>query len=185
MQLRTCSLHPDRKAVGRGLCKSCYDQWYRLEGAKRCDKHPERPIRARAMCGACYEQWLLDRDPEYKARQIKKRAEWAARNVDKVRAARKRWGAKPGVARQLLDRERFVKYGITKVEFDRRFAEQGGKCAICFKEQRSLCVDHCHSTGAIRGLLCTQCNSALGLLGDTEEGLRRALAYLQGARTQA
>jgi hypothetical protein len=40
-------------------------------------------------------------------------------------------------------------------------------------------VDHCHSTGQIRGVLCCECNTGIGKLGDNAEGVRRALAYLE------
>lgn len=64
---------------------------------------------------------------------------------------------------------------------------QGGLCALCASKTRlggrqpdSACVDHCHETGRIRGILCFGCNTALGKLGDTTEALERALRYVQG-----
>ena len=60
--------------------------------------------------------------------------------------------------------------------------EQGGGCAICQKTPeengRRLAVDHNHTTGDVRGLLCTQCNVGLGNLGDSVERLRSAIRYL-------
>jgi hypothetical protein len=62
--------------------------------------------------------------------------------------------------------------------------KHGDKCAICRAENQSngrrtrLAVDHCHTTGRIRGLLCHRCNTALGLLQDSPELLGRAAAYL-------
>ena len=53
----------------------------------------------------------------------------------------------------------------------------GGGCFICGSEHR-LAVDHDHSTGRIRGLLCGNCNMAIGLLGDDTARLRAAIAYL-------
>lgn len=54
-------------------------------------------------------------------------------------------------------------YGITTEEYDRMLAEQGGSCAICDREpkKRRLSVDHDHSTGKVRGLLCTPCRSSI------------------------
>jgi Recombination endonuclease VII len=77
----------------------------------------------------------------------------------------------------------WVKYKITKEDFDAMLERQGGCCAICGSHQSRgrhsvLSVDHCHETGAVRGLLCTPCNSALGVLGDTAEKLRKAVDYL-------
>jgi hypothetical protein len=72
------------------------------------------------------------------------------------------------------------RYGISEAEYDARFAEQGGLCALC-RKQPALVVDHDHETGAIRGLLCQQCNRGLGFLGDTIETLLKAVEYLQRA----
>lgn len=81
-----------------------------------------------------------------------------------------------------------LSYGITPEDYDRLFAEQDGKCALCktpsdWRPRRGLRIDHCHVTGVIRGLLCDSCNSALGRLGDTVDGLTKALNYLIRAET--
>lgn len=55
---------------------------------------------------------------------------------------------------------------------------RAGECPVCLRKS-ALVVDHDHSTGQIRGWLCRPCNSGLGLLGDTADGLRRALTYLE------
>lgn len=57
--------------------------------------------------------------------------------------------------------------------------EQNGVCAICkFKPKTVFHVDHCHSTGKVRGLLCINCNMALGLLKDNKMFLSQAIDYL-------
>lgn len=55
------------------------------------------------------------------------------------------------------------------------------RCDRCNKQQDTLHVDHCHSTGKIRGLLCSNCNRGIGLLGDTLDDLRSAVRYLEMA----
>lgn len=56
-----------------------------------------------------------------------------------------------------------------------------GVCAICGEKNKGkrLAIDHCHQSGKIRGFLCTGCNVALGLMGDSPGRLRRAAEYLE------
>ena len=78
-------------------------------------------------------------------------------------------------------------YGITTEDYERMLSEQDNKCKICLgsgfsmkKEHKVLLVvDHCHTTGRVRGLLCHNCNRALGLLKDKEDNLLRAIEYLK------
>lgn len=81
------------------------------------------------------------------------------------------------------------KYGISLEEFEELFRQQGECCAICGTKENhtrgssrygwNFAVDHCHETGRVRGVLCSQCNRAIGLLGDTVEGLMKAVKYLE------
>jgi hypothetical protein len=84
-------------------------------------------------------------------------------------------------------RELQRKYGITAQEYDSLLQAQNGVCAVCgnpekitmYKKVISLCVDHCHTTGKIRGLLCSACNKALGALEDSPERVEALLNYIQ------
>lgn len=67
------------------------------------------------------------------------------------------------------------KYGVLPEQFADMAKAQNGKCAIC-QTPKKLVLDHCHASGAIRGLLCNQCNTAVGLLGDKPD---RALALAE------
>jgi len=78
------------------------------------------------------------------------------------------------------------KYGITPEKYEKMFREQNGKCAICgdtdgksARGTTTFCVDHCHKTGKIRGLLCNNCNRCLGLLKDDPSVLEKAIEYLK------
>lgn len=71
-------------------------------------------------------------------------------------------------------------YGITEAERDEMIASQVGLCVICLKAP-AVHVDHCHETGRVRGVLCFNCNSAIGKLGDDPDAVRRAAAYLEGS----
>jgi hypothetical protein len=77
------------------------------------------------------------------------------------------------------DGERARRYGLSLADYRALQARQGHACAICRKVTRALCIDHCHVTGRVRGLLCRSCNSALGFYADDPRLLRAALAYLR------
>jgi hypothetical protein len=65
-------------------------------------------------------------------------------------------------------------------------SEQHGLCAICdsppFGKHGKLCMDHCHVSGIVAGLLCVQCNSAIGLLLEDPNIIRRAAEYVEGRK---
>ena len=72
-------------------------------------------------------------------------------------------------------------YNITPEEYDRMMAEQGGVCGICSgtQEGKALAVDHCHTTGAIRGLLCENCYVGIGKLNDDPVLLEKAMRWIK------
>lgn len=78
--------------------------------------------------------------------------------------------------------------GISADEFDALLAAQGGGCAICGavpERVAGLHLDHCHETGAIRGICCSRCNHGLGLFRDDPELLEAAARYLRQGRAAA
>jgi hypothetical protein len=86
------------------------------------------------------------------------------------------------------DRERrrtLAQYGLTLAEFDAMVRRQSGRCLICAapgdpaKPNCGLVVDHDHSSGEVRGLLCDRCNRGLGLFRDAPHVLRAAAQYLE------
>ena len=83
-----------------------------------------------------------------------------------------------------LERHMRKTHGIGFLEYESMFATQGGCCAICGGLQddgRRLDIDHCHSAGNIRGLLCSNCNWMLGNAKDKPETLRLGAAYLEAS----
>lgn len=68
---------------------------------------------------------------------------------------------------------------MTEADRDDMVSSQKGLCVICLAAP-AVHVDHCHRTGKVRGVLCFNCNSAIGLLGDDPDTVRRAAAYLEG-----
>lgn len=122
-------------------------------------KHNQLKDGYRGTCKVCRRAELAG-DPRHKQRQ----KEWYQKNKSKKR------------------NDLLIKlYGIGTEEYEKILAEQNGSCKICWAEPtgKSLAVDHCHSTGRVRGLLCSRCNQALGLFNDDCDRLQRAIKYLE------
>jgi hypothetical protein len=76
-------------------------------------------------------------------------------------------------------------YGIGQGEYEAILTQQGGVCSICGElpsGDKSLSVDHCHTTGDVRGLLCGKCNMGIGLFSDDLDLLASAASYLVNSR---
>lgn len=86
------------------------------------------------------------------------------------------------------NRQRLLKskYGITKPVYQAILRGQNNSCQICNinrdKLDKPLYVDHCHSTGVIRGLLCHACNIALGMFKDDIVLMERAIKYISSGK---
>jgi hypothetical protein len=79
------------------------------------------------------------------------------------------------------DKERARRYGLSLDDYHAILARQGNACAICRKPNARLCIDHCHATGKVRGLLCSKCNTGLGCYDDDPGLMEAATAYLKAA----
>lgn len=90
-----------------------------------------------------------------------------------------------GRRRELTNQMRHL-YGITYEEYEELAAQQNHVCEICRqgrnRKGQRLFVDHDHDTGVLRGLLCQNCNSVLGLAHDSPEVLRQAAEYIEKYR---
>ena len=95
---------------------------------------------------------------------------------------------KEKILTRMKERHVELTYGLTPEEYTEKTIKQQNRCAICFKEETSktkrgsikpLSVDHCHTTGKIRCLLCSKCNSLLGMCNEQEEILYAAIEYLK------
>lgn len=132
----------------------------------------------------------------FRCRKIKVLSEFYRRKSDrKHRQTRRSWCKdcdRRDNRKELSPRRATIKnwklkkrFGITLAQYDEMVAKQGGLCAICGKPpsarsiHSSLCVDHDHESGRVRGLLCGDCNIGIGKLGDNLEGVMRAVKYLQ------
>lgn len=105
---------------------------------------------------------------------------WATKNPELLAAKARKWreANKEKLRRQRQARDLEKKYGLTAAQYDALVAGCSGCCQICGKTPKRLVVDHCHDTGAVRGLLCSVCNIGLGMLCDDVAVLRNAVKYL-------
>jgi hypothetical protein len=116
------------------------------------------------------ERWA-NCTPEHRAERVQKKREYD-RNMTQEKAAE--------YARNKRKSKLKRKYGLTLDDFENILTEQGGGCSICKAvPERPLDIDHCHTTGHVRGLLCNKCNTGLGLFGDSPERLEAAAKYLR------
>ena len=117
-----------------------------------CTNHPGRQAYGFNLCRTCYDRKRSE-DPEIRAR-----CSVSARKTQ------------------------LKKYGLTQSQYNDLLARQGGHCAICVVAEcptgRSFAVDHDHSTGKVRGLLCSNCNQAIGKLKDSPIMAEKLIDYL-------
>jgi hypothetical protein len=167
---------------------------------------PEKARSAKQRYRARHREKVLAADREAKARIRKEdpdrvkasKRRYYERNKEKVKAAaklnrqkhidrwreysaryhRERFKADPDYHRARSLKKR---YGITLDEFNRLIRAQGNACAICLTPMEQIkrkCVDHCHRTGTVRGVLCQGCNVAIAHLRDDPLAAIRASEYL-------
>lgn len=146
-----------------------------------CPNHPNRQVHARGVCRACYDKVLRQENPGYAERQRANCRAWVKKHTSRSAAMKQQWRLKKGPEYQ---RYRLLKrYGLTPEDYEQLLAAQGGACAICRKPPKvgkPLNVDHCHATGAVRGLLCFRCNFGMSFFGEDPATLERAAAHLRG-----
>jgi hypothetical protein len=123
-----------------------------------------------------------------KDRQKEQRNTWRKSNQDKMneynRAYRYRNRAQP-------HRGKIKQYGLTLERYNTLVSQTGDNCPICgvqfdwvnrHKANRP-CIDHCHKTGEVRGIICGKCNAAIGMFSDSVETLGKAIQWLQSPKT--
>lgn len=134
------------------------------------------------VCRAC----VGDRQREYvaknKDRVSSRMKEYHAANRDRLLQQQREYKAKHKARLRGLRRQ--METGFSPELFDVTVAFQDGKCGICAQDLGGLPphhvhADHCHDTGEPRGVLCQNCNTSIGRLGDNIAGIKRVLAYLE------
>jgi hypothetical protein len=171
METKTCSKCGLEKPLEefytqRKCCKSC---WSILRKTYYSQKREEA------------KQWRNSYHIKHRESENKYGHDWYARNKLKAKITSAKWyfdNLDKAKANHLRN-----KFGITVEEYNKLLLEQDGKCAICGKSQaefnRSFCVDHDHNTGKVRGLLCDNCNKALGCFYDDINIIKAAYNYIE------
>lgn len=114
-----------------------------------------------------------------------RRKRWRERNPQLARDNAKRWRDENPDRYRVSSRENWLKrYGLNAASYSAIWKEQVERCACCLSTESTnrWHIDHEHSTGRIRGIICGKCNTGIGLLGDSVEGVERALAYLRRSK---
>lgn len=108
-----------------------------------------------------------------------KQKEWRDKNPEKKREHDKKYRSNKDRYKNIILKKNFR---ITINDYQKMLEDQRGRCGICGNEAedgRYFSVDHDHDTGQIRGLLCGNCNRAIGQLQDSPEILKKAIIYLE------
>lgn len=181
----------------KARCRECESAYRRKRDAKLRELYAEQGQR---LCPDCRENkplsaFVSNSHTLYcKACNIPRFRAYRAKNRDRLNTQER--GRHHAKQRRYQDSARRWAYGLTPERFDTLFASQNGKCAICsvvfvndpfplhgpgrgkVNRKGRATVDHDHTSGAIRGLLCNKCNQGLGAFGDTLDGILRAAEYL-------
>lgn len=164
--------HSERERFDGQFCLECY---LAAGGAPlkmaTCRHHRRRAFAGHGLCKPCYMAKWSREHPDANSG-----AGWRRRNPDRARQQ---------VRRQHLKQQ----FGLTIEQYETMWRAQGGRCAnpncdataaIDAADRKMLQVDHCHRTGKIRGLLCQNCNTALGHVDDDPRALLGLIEYLRG-----
>jgi hypothetical protein len=175
------------------MCGTHYAAWRRAANPEAAAKHREH---SKASYHRHREKVSERRKIAYnpdKAREYNR--EYYTANREKVIAQAQKWDAEhPGRAVQ-RSREHYLKagkdnhlrrkFGLSLEQAEALLVSQGGVCALCgqpiggWGRRGGGVVDHCHTTGRVRGILHSLCNTGLGAFRDSSELLRRAIGYLE------
>lgn len=170
---RPCKIHGELSIddrMGDGRCRAC--GWERMQALneKRNSNRSEFNEKMKLKKEANPEWWKQVKKQEYD-RLVEKEG------LDSIN-----------------ERNKAAKFNLTINEFRKMFEEQKNLCAICLQPETrifngrganagkmkiaKLCVDHCHASGKVRGLLCHDCNTAIGKMKDDVQRLQKAIDYL-------
>jgi len=191
----TCTMEGcGRPHKARGYCQTHYMQFKRGLAPvgpirSRVSVKPDEcaedgcaePVKAKGLCKAHYQRLLRHGHTMYRDRKT------AAKPCD-IAACDNHSYAKGLCHAHYIKQRKWSSFGVDATRYQEMLREQKGVCAICGKPERApdkasgktrdMAIDHNHETGAIRQLLCSNCNRALGRFRDDPALLDAAMAYL-------
>jgi hypothetical protein len=205
------AIEPSKVKTHSGLCRSCgrldkYDKMY-SSGIKVCGKCKKeksiindfyftpkgRPVHSCKSCNTDTSKKYLADNPERRTLYVKTR--YAKIKHISLQQNRLYRASNPERTRDGVLRSH---YGITLAQYNEMFEKQKGLCAICEQPETrthkgkicNLSVDHDHKCcsgnkscgNCVVGLLCSRCNTSIGLLNDSPEIIRKALCYVERTR---
>jgi len=143
------------------------------------------PLGTELTCEVCGSEFTKEANTQKfckdsqckKARQKLRWQKWYIKEESKhkSREYQREFRGRTTYARQWEVKNR---YGLEWDDYVALHEKFNHKCGVC-SATKDLCVDHCHTTGKVRGILCRSCNRSLGQLGDSIESVRKLLAYLE------
>lgn len=109
--------------------------------------------------------------------------EWRDKNKTKVKSYRDKWRREhPNYSKEWAERNK-SKIRLSQIKYNYNLTEEEyealPKACEVYGSTKNLCIDHNHITGKVRGVLCSRCNSALGLLGDSKEVILKLASYIE------
>lgn len=154
---------------------------------KFCINHADKSVLARNLCRKCYENWLCENNPIYLEKRRERCRTYRNNNLEEI----KKYDRKRNKIRQEKQdfrdsrKNQWLKraYGITYDDFLLILDYQQYKCAICEQAlkdgDRFLHVDHNHTTGKVRGLLCSQCNWFISKIDNIQDCFSNLKNYVK------
>ena len=165
---------------GSSACRKCA-QKHRLVPLELKRKRENDRARERYATDPAYAKRKRDKARKYgedNREKVNARVrKWSSENKDQIKKYRQENKEKAAIVAREWALKSF--YGLSLDDYDKMYTAQEGVCAICSQAgKRSLCVDHCHTTGKVRALLCDSCNRGIGMLKEDTSVLQAAIAYL-------
>ena len=157
------------RGTGKRTTKMCPDCKVSMpREAFQSRNRPECPGAVHSYCRECKNKRSGETQRRNREAATQRAGEWRKNNKDRSSSI---------VLKHM--------YGISLDDYYEMFDSQGGVCKICSRPagERRLCVDHCHDSKVVRGLLCQTCNTGLGMFFDSIENLNNAIQYLRDSRT--